>query len=626
MPGDTNKELCENQVKKIKESIDKINDQVNDDNASLVQIVKDTNELRTSLRTYKLLLKELPEDERGNDLQRELGRTILETKKHVLFRCNCQVFLYNSKLNKARDFIDKLSDDDSRKEELNSRIGALSEFSLLRDIDNCQTNIDVSVIEKLEQYFGKLGEIEKKLGEKLIQSEKDNALEYFKEHVEHIKDKINKIGVDKVAVMIDIELLDSLNISDSYKKELEELKDLYSKKTADSAYEELKGKLNFIVAEVKTISDEYYQELAKKVEGITSKFVELVKDIESAYNNKALDGNQYKNLVKRVDDIKDSINKQLKEIENIKNNGVSAGEKDTTSYENIENDINKINSKLDELINGLNNYDRLIKEEDRPKINDSFTNIEKIINDLEEKLKLVKGKDSEKEKRIQDKIKEAKDKLDDAKTIYQSKCPPKVTKVKDAKPFFKKYNKLIVLGSGIACTALALSHLPVSGILIPSIIAANMYLIGKYPLFDNINDILGRSINAVKDKFNNWKDKRGFPINAMSSVGNFFKAIAVSTYGFGARVTKKLVDGVKNVFNMTPTEEYKKSMEELSARQTEAYNQNLQKEEDIKIVKLYNKFISSELSLEEFYEINDLSDKEKEDLESYIAYKKGRTK
>ena len=334
-----------------------------------------------------------------------------------------------------------------------------------------------------------------------------------------------------------------------------------------------------------------------------------VRDIEKKYN---IDKVVYKECF-RFNDILDEFENRLLVNKNKINDYQILKErilllnqelKDYSSNINLDNqDINSINN---DLIKYKNKYNSLHIEIDLKYQNNNkqlYSNLlnqlnitSNIINDIENK---ITNKDNNK---IETK----------EETIY------KIETIEDANDFYKKYQKPILLASGIA--SMALLNARVGPILVPTIIFANVVLANKYKVVDSINNILAKSIDASIDEFGNYIKNNKIKISFEDAISGLLKSVA-SLKNKSSNTISELMTRIKKSSIIIKTNEHINNIKDR-------YNTRKSEVLDLKTTKLYYEFILSGKSLEDFCKDRELSNEVFNNLVDFMKYKedKGRSK
>lgn len=255
----------------------------------------------------------------------------------------------------------------------------------------------------------------------------------------------------------------------------------------------------------------------------------------------------------------------------------------------------KINLFLEELTKA--------KKEDLIFYKDKYHNLEKEINE--------KYKDKNKQLynnllRYLNNAKETIDLLDNEEKNKTTKYH--IETVEDANNLYKKYNKQVLLSSAIA--SIALENTRIGPIIIPSIIFANVMYANKYVVINKLNEILAKSINAIKGEDSIYTKLNGLKIDSKTAINDLLKSIAlIKTKG-----KKALLNRVKNLAVVVKTKEHINNIKNNINTRNDEYK-------DLKTIKLYYEFILSNKTLEEFCSTRSLNDEDFNNLVEYINYK-----
>lgn len=186
-----------------------------------------------------------------------------------------------------------------------------------------------------------------------------------------------------------------------------------------------------------------------------------------------------------------------------------------------------------------------------------------------------------------------------------------VETAEDSKDFYQKYEKQILLASGIA--SMALINTKIGSVLIPSIIFANLVAANKYAVISKINTILAKPIGAVKDEDGNYTKANKIKIDSKEAINSLLKGIA-SLKDKGKEIKTLLLNRVKDLGIVIKSKEHIQKIKN---------NINTRKEEfeDLKTIKLYYKFIISNKTLEQFGSTQGLNEEDMQKLIDYMNYK-----
>lgn len=187
-----------------------------------------------------------------------------------------------------------------------------------------------------------------------------------------------------------------------------------------------------------------------------------------------------------------------------------------------------------------------------------------------------------------------------------------IEKVEDAKGFYQKFEKQILLASGIACMALLNSF--IAPVIIPAIIFANFAAANKFAIIKSISDLLVKAIKGRKGENGIITKANGVVVDAKEAVNSLTKSVA--TIGKKSKkATISLLDRIKNVAIKVRAKERKLNGEVKETLKTAEG-----------IAKLYYRLITSGKTLEEFYASEHLSEEEAYNLARYMDYINGLNK
>jgi len=273
----------------------------------------------------------------------------------------------------------------------------------------------------------------------------------------------------------------------------------------------------------------------KKVAEFDAKIDDIRKTIENALKDGKIDEQLYNNL-----------NEYLQEAEKTVSMIKSKKDDPKTYKESVRVEVASLNmDDLDALIVELEGK---VDKASAPIKRDDRKIYERKINDIENKIRAMEVYFEEnKDDKGFEKLAEYKERLEKIVSVYRKKCPFLVKAVKNAKDFYKKHKKVVLVAAGLATVALV--HATVGPVIIPAIMQGNIMMGFTTPALRGFvtaaNNILGGIINATNAN-GAWTLANGVVLNPSVASTSLLKGIAISGIG-SATLIAPLVVGVKNL-------------------------------------------------------------------------------
>lgn len=482
-----------------------------------------------------------------NSLVRNLNKKITELKNgnfygEVLEKVNKLELLDEKNMNTIRYNqyryllgleISKIKDTESIVEEISRIDNSLSELDKEREIvendlihledeyktiaDNMETSsLKVAELVSLKDKIANFTNLElfnfktKLVGLKNgIDEDKYSKLSEF---VENVEDRLSNFTIDK--------LVDFAN-KDELKKEVESL----SIQTNDFINNNITR-----FGDIK-ISSDMAELFDKELDEFYNK-IEILEEKIDAFDYK--EENEKKPLMDKMKELKAKVDK--------------AKEKYRLNIIQEEANMNTVNylDKLEKVISDLEEVvDKCVApigREDRKKINKIFNKIEKEIRFLEKEIVHYKEDDADFKAKL-DRLNLSKDKMDTLRSKYSEKCPLRIKAYKSAGNFYKKHNKMTLLGAGLASMVITLrTVLTVPLIVANEILASSTGKLGV--VFKKINDIL-IYLSGVKREGDSLIMANGLKIDSTAVTSSLLKSLAVN--GVELKQAFPVIDSIKKL-------------------------------------------------------------------------------
>ena len=587
------------------------------------------------------------------------GDKIVTIKKKILYIYNLSIRILNDRKQRIKDKFTTFPEDGAKLIEELEKENFPSRYQ--KGIDSFQDSLSGADFSKVRDFNKLLSLIEEKLGNRLVFIDEESFI--MDERIKYVDELIKKYTESgrplKKSIMMEIDIM---------RERLSLLR--YQETDLQVKINELVVKLNNAVYGKKRTSSTEYTMLINSLESFASElngFNNLLLNTKSAFNKKVYDArmksfmtrydyfvnlinngistpirenqeqmNAIKNMMDKVTDLIEKLKSHQKENTSQSENGNtdnkskeneqgSHEENDDTFSNDVAEEANRLIAdmekfaiELDEFYENFNlGKSKLSNVDMTNKIRSFIMRLGAFnarVNDLPDAIKNTEEYKSvflDKLELLRKKVEKNKFLLiqqnanDNTSSRENDSEPFEVKDVREPKKINKYYNKPVLIASALA--SLALLNTTIGTFLIPALIVGNIALIYKYPIMDKINDILGKSIGAKKDKkTGKWRNAAGLVIDKIKAIPGILKSIAVSGFGL-PKITKKLVAKVKEIANMTPSDEYIQGMKER--------NQEVIRRET---KKLCIRYIKSGLSFEEFCKKEMVPDSMVEKMAEYI--------
>lgn len=482
-----------------------------------------------------------------NSLVRNLNKKITELKNgnfygEVLEKVNKLELLDEKNMNTIRYNqyryllgleISKIKDTESIVEEISRIDNSLSELDKEREIiendlihledeyktiaDNMETSsLKVAELVSLKDKIANFTNLElfnfktKFVGLKNgIDEDKYSKLSEF---VENVEDRLSNFTIDK--------LVDFAN-KEELKKEVESL----SIQTNDFINNNITR-----FGDIK-ISSDMAELFDKELDEFYNK-IEILEEKIDAFDYK--EENEKKPLMDKMKELKAKVDK-AKERYRLNIIQEEANMNTVNYLDNLEKVISDLEGVVDKCV-------APIEREDRKKINKIFNKIEKEIRFLEKEIVHYKEDDVDFKAKL-DRLNLSKDKMDTLRSKYSEKCPLRIKAYKSAGNFYKKHNKMTLLGAGLASMVITLrTVLTVPLIVANEILASSTGKLGV--VFKKINDIL-IYLSGVKREGDSLVMANGLKIDSTAVTSSLLKSLAVN--GVELKQAFPVIDSIKKL-------------------------------------------------------------------------------
>ena len=479
----------------------------------------------------------------------------------------------------------------------------LSITDINSSLDTC-----ISLFERIENLNIRYNNVLDKLSEQMITKYR-NKIEKYKNEIKQIETKLLEKKNN---------LINKNNCYTIISNRLEQVND---------KYEILSKK---ILEYLGKCSEETIKAFNFNLDELSKEMFNIKDDIIKSFNDKELNQEQLNNIYMKIHEIAE----KHKNIDTKLNDElVILREIDKELH--ITKNISKLDNELNELNNKLNNLEGIIKDKKiRKEIDNIIKNREKDLKRFEHLLLYMKDNEPDKYENLNNRITTLKNRFDEICKNYRSKCPVRVKTTKEIKHLYKKYKKMGLISAGLSSLALLSSAFS----LIPAIMHGNTVAGEKIPplksLLNFYNKILSGCIGAKINKQGIYQLANGALLNAKTATTALLKSLASFTGGIAAAMMpafvpqiitkiKQLIEKIKN-YEMkerlvnTYEKGIKKVKDGTEQIQEKVHTAKIKK--DIKIAEknyeeLFEEYLNSNMSIEEFCKNKNLTDKVRELLE-----------
>lgn len=672
-----------------------VSEEIKDITGEFSSLSDDANEILGYINQYKIDIENLNIDKVWQKIKK-VRSDIKELKRLQIKNYNDKVQILNNKIadlkgmtnlsSEIQDIISQFPDGFSKCDVVIRQYNQNSYMKLLdykgidelfKKISEVEQKLGVSdEKEMLNNLTAKIENIENNVSELLGKEVLSMSDEEINEVVEEKNNIINDINNLEIAV----NLVKNKLSEEEYNNLVNRINDNKEKVVAfnvskkENDYDGMKKSVSDFSQEVNNynnvvngfidvnVTDGIVSTILDKYQVFEKKSANIRNEIEESYKNQLLDDSQYNNLMSELDKVDNVIKNGQEEVKtfNVMKSDDLFGLLDG-SIIGLEQAVVQLDERIDKL-------DKPIKRETRKVIDLIIKQLEKEYLELSRQVEYYKEKDESKYNENKERLENCQIRLDEINKKYRKKCPFLVRTVKSAKNFYKKHKKLVLIVAGLA--SIALLHATVGPVIIPAIMHGNLMLMNKIPalapLFGGVNDLLGGAINAsiVKQTvdgitFNAWQLANGAVINPSCASASLLKGLAISGVGSAALITpavigikklvqkmkeKELLKSIKNKFSagkekvkdkfVTIKEKIKDKKENISSEITKnGDNSKVRKGILKELKKTIIEYQISGLSVEEFCEVNGMSEDEKNMLiplikkyEEELANRKGAKK
>lgn len=403
---------------------------------------------------------------------------------------------------------------------------------------------------------------------------------------------------------------------------------------ANNKYEILSKK---ILEYLGKCSEETIKACNFNLDELSKEMFNIKDDIIKSFNDKELNQEQLNNIYMKIHEIAEKhINIDTKLNDEL----VILREIDKELH--IIKNISKLDNELTELSNKLNNIEGIIKDKStRKEIDNIIKNKEKDIKSFDHLLLYMKDNEPDKYENLNNKITPLKNRFDEICKNYRSKCPLKVKTTKEINHLYKKYKKIGLISAGLSTLALLSSAFS----LIPAIMHGNTVAGENIPPLKNLlnffNKILGGCIGAKINNQGIYQLANGALLNAKTATTALLKSLATFSGGIAAAMMptfvpqiitkiKQLIEKINNYeLKERLVNTYEKGRKKVkdSTEQIKEKVHTIKIKKDIKIAEknyeaLFQEYLNSNMSIEEFCKNKNLTDKVRELLELKVRRNK----
>jgi len=396
------------------------------------------------------------------------------------------------------------------------------------DVESKLASHSAIAIEELKDLINQITEFEPKLVAEHLSVDELNDL---KEKYENIKERFENIkrgmGISEPEL-----------VYDNYLQQVNELEDKLG---------HIDTTLIEPALEDKEISEEVLDTLNGDLESINHDLDNLETLIKSSYEIKTLTDEQYNNLTRKINEIREKITQSQEKVSTF-----SVLRKDGF-LKSLDGTIEGLESAITDLEDMVNVADEPISKENRKIIEGIQEEISKEISRIEDELEHHKEEDKDKYESQVARLNECRDRLDKIDKAYRKKCPLRVRAVRSAKNFYKKHKKAVLIVGGLAALSIVLSP-----VIVPAIMEGNLLIMNRSPLlrpfYKGMNNFLGKSIGAsiVKTEVGSlvWQLANGTILSPIITKYALLKGLAISVSGstiLSAPLIAGVVMAIKNL-------------------------------------------------------------------------------
>ena len=638
-------------------------------NEDKININEDINRLIVVINGMKIYKDEM---NLSDNIKNELNKVFDQAKKDFINLKNKHIAIYNEKVEYINERI-KIISTKLNKEIVSQTVKKLvDKLETVKKCDtfvegNWDQNAYLKDLEydKLDNMYNIVSEIEKKLKINVdVPLELFSSSKYIEKEIKKIEKEIEKellisdINTNLEKCITLLERVTNLDIQH------ELMREKLSKDMFGHYCEKIKGlRKNIKIIEDKLLDKKsvivkktnYYAEIFNKLEQISKKY-DMLNDKILEYVDKCTpktacvfkDYLNYlsKNLlevqkeIKKYDnefllnqEQKDNLYRMLNSIaDKHKNIKIKALEEPTIIKEEEKNNfiIDKIilfDKELDELEKKINKIDGIITDKNiRNELNKEILDKKEKLDIYEKLLSYYKVLETDKYEEVKNNVDKLKNKFENINDKYTSKCPLRVKSVRNIKKLYQNHHKLGLISAGLSSLALLGSI----NALIPAIMYGNIVASANIPalkgMMNLFNKILGGVNGMTLTNYGVWKMASGTILNASTATTSILKSLA--TFGVGVATllsptfVPQIITKVKDLVNKIKkyelkekiTKKYDDSKDYVNKKVNEVKT-NVDKKKEEKNLKqyyenLYHEYRNNKLTLEEFCEKKELSERD----------------
>lgn len=473
---------------------------------------------------------------------------------------------------------------------------------------NSSLDACITLFERIENLNISYNNVLDKLSEQMI-TKYSNKIEIFKNEIKEIETKLLEKKNN---------LINKNNCYTIISNRLEQ---------ANDKYEILSKK---ILEYLGKCSEETIKAFNFNLDELSKEMFNIKDDIIKSFNDKELNQEQLNNIYMKIHEIAE----KHKNIDTKLNDELVILREIDKELHIIKN-ISKLDNELTELSNKLNNIEGIITDKStRKEIDNIIKNREKDLKSFDNLLLYMKDNEPDKYENLNNRITPLKNRFDEICKNYRSKCPLRIKTTKEINHLYKKYKKIGLISAGLSTLALLSSAFS----LIPAIMHGNTVAGENIPplksLLNFFNKILGGCVGAKINKQGIYQIANGALLNAKTATTALLKSLASFTGGIAVAMMpafvpqiitkiKQLIEKIKNYElkeRLVNTHEKGRKKVKDSTEQIQEKIHTAKIKKDIKIAEknyeeLFEEYLNSNMSIEEFCKNKNLTDKVRELLE-----------
>lgn len=658
------------------EDINNLSIELNDKDISKLNINSDINELIRNIRDLKKVRDNL---DLYDENKKEINRVFDKLKKDFIDLKNKHIHVYNEKVDYINERINEFTKLDYNIlsqdiKDLLQKLNPVNRCDVYIDRNwNQNRYLNTLEYDKLLEAYQNIELIEKKLNIKIEEPlDLFTSANYIDNFIKKIRKNINaEMSLTSINSNLDecvslLERVEDLSIGysnikdklsedmlikydnkiEQFRESIKEIETLLIEKKNNLMYKStyydrllialdyIDSKHDMLLKKVLEYEGRCTEEVIKVFNNNLEKLFDVlftIKNKISEHKDKGiLNQEQLNNLDIKVSTIMEKCNNI-----NIKLNDELVLLNEENKELHISRNVSKLDKLLTELDGRIKKIDGIIKDKDiRKEIDNLVKNREKDFKSFEHLLLYLRDKEPDRYEELKKQVDGLKERFDKICKNYYGKCPLMVKSTKEIKHLYKKHNKLGLISAGLSSLALLNSAFS----LIPAIMYGNTIIGNSIPLFkgvfDFFNKILGGCIGAKINSLGIYRLANGTLLGASTATAALLKSLASFSGGVVAIMFPTFVPQI--IFKIKQLTEKMKGYE-LKERLVNTYNTGREKVEDVtdevrkkvygtkvKIEEkktarnyeyLYQEYLNSKMSIEEFCKKKDLTDTGRQWLE-----------